>query len=92
MDYKPMIAKSGEVYYTINGNLQYCDSMSAFDEIIKRKELLETTYFELSVNGTHHKLLATRIQVITKLIGELPYDKMMSALRQYQEQLRGLGL
>lgn len=83
MDYKPMIAKSGEVFYTVSGNLQMVANIDEYNDMLVRKQKLESTYFELEVNGEYHKLLATRTAVIMHLIMQLPTAKQNAEIMRY---------
>lgn len=83
-----MIAKSGEVFFTVSGNLQMVSSMDEYQTMIDKKVKLETTYFELSVNGEHVKLLATRTQAIMNLIMQLPTTRITQEIIRYQTVLK----
>lgn len=87
MDYKPMIAKSGEVYFTVNGNLQMVANIDEYNTMLVKKQKLETTYFELTVGGEYHKLLATRTAVIMHLIMQLPLAEQTAEMVRYQKTL-----
>jgi hypothetical protein len=88
MDYKPMVATSGEIFYTVNGNLHMAKSMEEYQTVLDRKAKLESTYFELTVNGENVKLLATRTHAIMNLILQLPDLKMNHELNRYQKTLK----
>jgi len=87
MDYKPMIASSGEVYFTVNGNLQMVANLDEYKAMLVKKEKLETTYFELTIKGEYHKLLATRTAVIMHLIMQLPLAEQTAEIVRYQQTL-----
>jgi len=87
MDYKPLVAKSGEVYYTVGGNLYTVASIDEYNYLLERIKKLESVYFEIRINGDYHKLLATRTAAIMQLIMQLPLQEQTKELKRYQETL-----
>lgn len=92
MDYKPLVAKSGEVFFTVSGNLQMLPSMEEYQAMIDHKKKLENTYFEILVDNIYHKLLVSRKDVIMNLIFNLPIHQQNEQLQKYQALCEEVGL
>ena len=88
MDYKPLIAKSGEVFYTINGNLKKADNMQEYQRVLDREKILRETFFEFYIGTDYHKILATRTSMIMQLITSLPVHKQNALISEYTKVLR----
>lgn len=87
-----MVAKSGEVYYTVNGNLHMLDNMELYNAMISKKQKLENTYFEILVNGEYNKLLVSRTNTIMNLIFQLPLTEQVQAIQNYQALCEEVGI
>lgn len=83
-----MVAESGEVYYTINGNLRTAKSMDEYNKMLERKRVLESTYFEITIGSTRHRLLAKRTSLIMSMIVKLPIEKQGVEIVRYQKVLK----
>ena len=89
MDYKPLIAKSGEVFYTINGNLKKANNMQEYNKILEKEKVLRETFFEFRIGNDYHKVLATRTAMIMHLITSIKDINRQNALiNQYASVLR----
>lgn len=88
MDYKPLIAKSGEVFYTINGNLKKANNMQEYNKILEKEKVLQETFFEFYIGKDYHKILATRTAMIMHLITSLPTHKQNALIDEYTQILR----